>query len=152
MAIEEKRSIEEPIYIRNHDEYKFVCRYFINSGKTEEKLREEIGTVTFNKGYYVKNKGDIIGIFSSKNGPVIFKNNEQYLIEPGKTKMELSESMNGTSVFRLIINGLEVLTVTYEKSKFVNFDVWSDDEMVDFYLWLTNQQNEQKFYNFYTDR
>lgn len=151
MAIEEKRTVE-PIYIKNHDEYNFVCEYFPYLGKFEEKSRNEIGNVEFIKGYYVKNKNDIIGLFSSKTGPIIFRNSKQYLLKPGKCKMEISEQIDDIMIFRLVINGVEAFSVEYEKPKFVNFDPWSDEEMVDFYLWLTNGQSEENFYNFFTEK
>ena len=151
MVTEEKRTVE-PIYIKNHDEYKFVCKYFPSLGWFEEKLRDDIGAVDFNKGYYVKNKSDLIGMFSSEKGPIVFRNHEQYLLEPGKCKMELYESTMDVKVFRLVISGVEVFKVEYEKAKYVNFDPWSDEEMVDFYLWLTNGQDEQTFYDFFTEK
>ncbi|WP_196598135.1 hypothetical protein, partial [Pectinatus frisingensis] len=149
MVIEEKRTVE-PIYIENYDEYNFVCKYFPSTGGFEEKSRDEIGGVEFKRGYYVKNKDNLVGLFSSKIGPIIFINSKQYLLELGKSKMDICEKNGNVMVFRLVINDVEIFNIEYEKVKFVNFDPWSDEEMVDFYRWLTNGQNEQKFYDFFT--
>ena len=66
--------------------------------------------------------------------------------------MDICEKNGNVMVFRLVINDAEIFNIEYEKVKFVNFDPWSDEEMVDFYRWLTNGQNEQKFYDFFTEK
>lgn len=140
--------ILEPIYIKNHDIYKMICQYFPSTGKVKELLRDDIPNIKLSRGYYININDVLIGIFATKYGPVLFRNNKQFLLKQYNYKMELESSFN-SKIFKLIINDEKKFVVKYPKQKYVNFDVWTDEESVDLFLWLYKNQNKDDFHNFY---
>ena len=146
--VTQKEWILEPIYIKNHDIYNMICEYLPSTGKGRELLRDDITNIKLSRGYYVNINDVLIGIFATKNGPVLFRNNEQFLLKQYNYKMELERNLN-LRTFKLISNDKEKIVVKYSKQKYVNFDVWSDEESVDLFLWLYKNQNNDDFHNFY---
>lgn len=147
MAIKEKRTVI-PIYIENFDKHEFICEYHPSTGKYKERLRDEIGNNKLTIGYYVEVNDSVFGVYATTKGPVLFRNDNQVLLEQGKYHMNVFEKVN-KRIFHLIIDGKENFEVEYEKPKYVNYDVWSDENMVDFFFWLS-QKNQNKFHEYYT--
>lgn len=147
MATSEKRSVE-PLYIQMYPAKEWVCEYLPSKGSFNELKLSDTKVIT-SKGFYVKNEGTIIGLFASTEGPVIFKDDTQIPLELGKYNMELEEQ-GANRIFKLIVNGEEVFVIKYEKPRFANWDVWSDEETLDFFSWLYKNQNDDQFHRFYS--
>lgn len=147
MVNKEKWTIST-IYIENFDKHDFVCEYNPTTGVYKERLRDEISNNELTTGYYVKVNDSIFGVFATTKGPVLFRNDSQILLEQGRYHISVDEKLDKRR-FCLAINGQKKFEVEYEKPKYVNYDAWSDEEMVDFFLWLS-QKDQKRFHEYYT--
>lgn len=147
MDTKEKWTVS-PIYVENFDKHDFVCEYNPTTGRYNERLRDEISNKELTTGYYVKVNDLMFGVFATTKGPVLFKNDSQFLLEQGKYRMQVDKKLD-KNIFCLTINEKQEFQVEYEKPKHINYDAWSDEEMVDFFLWLS-QKNQKKFHEYYT--
>lgn len=147
MVIKEKWTMSS-IYVENFDKHDFVCEYNPTSGRYKERLRDEIDSLELATGYYIKINDSIFGVFATAKGPVLFKNSIQILLEQGKYHMNVTKKLS-KNVFCLIVDGKSEIEVEYETPKYINYDAWSEEEMVDFFFWLS-QKNQKKFHEYYT--
>jgi hypothetical protein len=147
MVNKEERTIS-PIYIENFDKHEFVCEYDPDTGMHKERLRDEINDNELTTGYYVNINNSVFGVFATSKGPVVFRDDSQFLLEQGKYHMDVVDKMS-KRIFQLTIDGTEEVEVEYEKPKYVNYDAWSDEELVDFFVWLS-QKNPKNFHEYYT--
>lgn len=143
MVSKEKR-ILEAVYIENFNVAGLVCEYQPSTGKYNEMSRNEHIDKQMNRGFYVNIDGTLIGVFESKCGPIFFRNNEQFSLKQGHYKMTWIEKTKERNHFSLEINGVQTFLIEYPKSKYIDFDCWSDEERVDFFLWLSKWQDEPK--------
>lgn len=138
------------IYLRNHDVHDFILAYSPERGQFEEKARAELGDdVSLSRGFYVNVKGVVIGVYASSRGPVLFHNNERFLLADEACRIELATGVDENQ-FILRWNGQEHLTIRYPRVKIKDFDVWSDEETVDFLLWLQQSVSQAQFFDYYT--
>ncbi|MEL7636061.1 MULTISPECIES: hypothetical protein [Sporomusa] len=147
MVIKEKRTVS-PIYIENFDKHEFICEYHPITGRYTERLRDEFSNNELATGYYVKVNDSVFGVFATSKGPVLFRNDSQFLLEQGKYHVNVIERL-GKRIFCLAIDGKGIFETEYEKPKYVNYDAWSDEKVVDFFLWLS-QKDQNKFHDYYT--
>lgn len=147
MVIKEKWIINS-IYVENFDKHDFVCEYNPITGRYKERLRDEVDKIELTIGYYTKTNDSLVGVFATDKGPILFKNDIQILLEQGKYQINIAEKLD-KRIFCLTINGKREIEVEYEKPKYVNYDAWSDEEMVDFFFWLS-KKNQKKFHEYYT--
>lgn len=148
MVIKEKWTLE-PIYIRNHDKYNVVCEYYPDTGDFREvELSKEIEGKLW-RGSYYKVDENIYGVFASAKGPFFFENNKKYLINKYDYKIEVQESKLNYKTFMLSINNVEEIKIDYPVMPAI-VDPWADEEMIDFFFYMSKVYSRQGFYENFT--
>lgn len=133
----------EKIYIRNHDSYAVVLEYMPGSGPVCQVERDKLPANIKTNGFYVEVNGVFVGVFASKDGPLFFYNKNEYLLsDPGYT----SEVHKKTDehIFVLKYKNEVCLSIRYLPVKYKNYDNWSDEITLDFFLWITDRLSSHR--------
>lgn len=136
-------------YLQNFEEYKYCCKYDIKNKSCEESLRTEIMESVLN-GIYVKVTGKFVGIFTSENGPVFFFDDKQILLNKNDYSINIISKSKEFNLFNLELSGNIIFSIEYQRQKYTDYDAWSSEEDVDFFLWLAKLQKTDRFYKSYS--
>lgn len=140
------------IFIRNHDLYAVVLEYQPTSGPIRQlernKLPDDLKT---EKGFYIEVSGISTGVFASKDGPIFFYGNKEYFLADKRFTTEVQKTEEEYT-FILKYNGEARVTIKYPPVKYKDYDNWSDEETLDFFLWLTDSltKNREQFVKYQT--
>lgn len=138
------------IYLTNHDVHALILEYVPETGKFREIPRQALPRgQSEGRGFYVSVNGAVIGIYASSKGPVCFRNEARFLLSDKGCQVELIEGAEENQFF-LRWKGKERISVRYPRVKFKDYDAWSDEEMLDFFLWLSRSVSKDQFFKYYT--
>lgn len=138
----------KPIFLRNHNVHKHILKYFPDSGQFEQVARSEL-EVQEARGFYVNVGSDFVGVYASHQGPTCFYNDRRFLLSDEACEVKLTTGKDKNH-FALFWNGVEQFSVHYPQVKMTNFGAWTDEEMLDFFLWLAHSVSQEHFYTYYT--
>ncbi|HMR99130.1 MAG TPA: hypothetical protein PKE62_07725 [Anaerolineales bacterium] len=138
------------IFIRNHDLYNVVLEYQLGVGPIKVQKRINLPPdVKTEKGFYVEVDTVFIGVFASKDGPVFFHNNEEYSLTDKRFKADV-QKRSDEYTFTLRQNNEARVIIKYPPVKYKDYDNWSDEITLDFFLWLTDSlSNDQEAFQKY---
>ncbi len=126
------------IYLENHDCFKLLLAYSPHSGSFEELERSMLpADVALWRGYYVNIGECICGYYATTEGPIFFCNEKRYLLTEQKYTAEVEIGIGG-NVFMLKYDGTPCVEIKYPSIKYKDYDNWSDDLTVDFFLWIAD--------------
>ena len=101
-----------------------------------------------NKGFtglYFKDENTFCALYPSKKGPKIFYKGDEYII---KKDLHISLHKRGDNrIFKIYDYNIEI---EYKESKYLNWDVWSDEIHIDLFFMIEKSYKIQEFYNKYT--
>ena len=94
----------------------------------------------------------MIGVFASTKRPVLFHNNEQYVLNPDHYEIKLFEleEITREKVFSVLKDGHEIINMKYPKVFGIDMDPWSSEEEIDFFFWIYKEYKKVDFYKYYT--
>ena len=138
-----------PIYIENFDSQSKICEYSSEARREIplEELKEQGAALT--KGAYVRNGERYIGVYASQQGPQFFVDALVYSLSEGNWDMEVSQD-GDRKRFRFLWQGKEVLNLNYHEPYGYGTHFAADEELVDFYLWMSKKKGSQRFITYYT--
>lgn len=141
------------IFIRNHDQHKYVCEYSVGTGACRELPREEMEAQDsqVSRGFYVRNGEHLIGVFASTEGPVFFINEKTYLLRERDWNMEVTQEQDEKR-FRFLWKSEEVLSLNYKDPYGVGTHFGADEEFVDFYTWIAQRKQSDRFVPYFTSK
>lgn len=134
------------IYIRNKISKEKYLRYSYEFGPIEEV---GVGSVLLNprvKSCYVKFSKGFLGVVGSISGPFFFINEHIFYF----SDLNWTVKVENKNVFYLFENGVEVFKEKYSSPPLDELDPWSDDESVDFFIWLEAKRNNEEFVEMWT--
>lgn len=132
------------IYINKMRHYPFVLEYQLEMGPIKQLLKTHLPADTeYNRGYYVEVNHVFIGLFSSKNGPVFFYDKKEYFLADENYTSEVQKNP-GEYIFSLKYKNEMCVEIIYPPAEDIDFDNWSTEENMDFFLWLTNALNTRR--------
>ena len=121
------------IYLRHHDIHKNILKYAPENGHSQELDRSELPREQeLARGFYVSIDDSMVGVYPSKDGPICFYNDQRFLLADDACQLVLVTGAEENQ-FILRWQDKERFCITYPKPKSVDFDPWSDEEMVDFF-------------------
>ncbi|NQX67320.1 hypothetical protein HQN90_14460 [Paenibacillus alba] len=135
------------IYLKNFKVEKYMCEYSIDLGVFREIALSDTMDIHITRGYYSRVGNTYFGVFATINGPFLFINNSIHRFD-SNVKINLIVGKNENEV--TFILGTTQFSMQYPREKFVNYDVWSDEEIVDFFQWIKIQSTSESFQNFYS--
>ncbi|MCC7119600.1 MAG: hypothetical protein IT310_13830 [Anaerolineales bacterium] len=129
------------IFIQHHDIHALILEYQPGVGPVDQVAREYIPmSAEIDRGFYVEVNEIFIGVFASKKGPVFFYDTREFFLADAKYKVKV-ERQAGEYIFTLKYNEKVCVNLKYPPVKYKNYDNWSDEDMVDFFLWLEKSLN-----------
>lgn len=137
------------IYLQNFESYKIICKYYEKTGKYKEIFKKNTYRDKIS-GVYVNVGEEIVGLYSSYDGPVFFRNEEKFILKDINYRIKVIDKTEKIKEFSLIIGEQKKISIEYYKQKYINYDPWSEEDDVDFFLWLEKKQKEKDFYDKYT--
>lgn len=97
------------------------------------------------KGSYFKDQNTFFAVYPTENGPYIFYKNRIYPIYKELTMiLEIDEVHRNFTVAEY---GIEI---SYQQSKYLGFDVWSEEMDIDLFYIITHSYKNDMFYSRYT--
>lgn len=125
----------------------FVCKGLdLLTMKEVEIMREK--QANFRRGYYINQKGQLLGIVATPKGPLLFCNGDNYLLKDNFKFHLLQNGKENTFLFTW--EGEIKLRIVYPRVLYRKDDHWVDDMNQDFFTWLVAAVKRKKFYSFYT--
>lgn len=132
------------IYIENYDHFALLLKYSPNNGAFEELRRSTLPPgIALWRGYYVTVNDNVYGYYATIEGPVFFHNKKRYLLTNPKYTAEVKIDSDENE-FILKYDGKPYVNVKYPPVKYKYYDNWSDDLMVDFFLWITDALSDHR--------
>jgi len=99
------------------------------------------------EGLYYPFEDGIFAIFVTKNGPMMYYNESEYVLTPD---LSISvKKMGDNRHFSIKEYGIEI---DYPTSKYIDMDVWSTEEDVDLFVNIANNYQSKEFYEKYTSK
>lgn len=136
-------------YIRNRNGESKALKYDPQSGPLLEVHLDGIKDKLRKKGCYVRHGDDFLGVIGTRNGPVLFVNDTIYPFSDSSWTPSI-EKKGTFNQFLIKENGNEVLRLNYSPSEVDELDPWSDEQSVDFYLWVVNKKQDDEFFEMWT--
>lgn len=122
-----------------------INEYCLLNTVTGEKRFLKKSTTSGFEGSYFKENNTFFAIYPTKDGPYIFYKNKNYPISPGLTIVLEVRGKNRT--FKIIEYNIEI---HYIESKFMGFDVWSEEIDIDLFYMITQSYKDNSFYTKFT--
>ncbi|MFP8965675.1 hypothetical protein ACKC9G_03730 [Pokkaliibacter sp. CJK22405] len=137
--------------LRNRDIYNYLLEYDNNLGPLREISAANTPDSNIEKkGTYIKLGADFFGIIASKNGPLFFANQQQFPIN--STELTFTHSRGEEQhTFTCHYQGKQIINLTYDRWDDIDIDPWSDEDFIDFFIWLTKSSKNHDFINQWTD-
>ncbi|MEY8200177.1 MAG: hypothetical protein RPS99_00005 [Gammaproteobacteria bacterium] len=140
------------MYLQNEAVFKTIAVYIKGDGVLKEISRDGVSKESIQRpGSYVKVNDKFFGAYGSKNGPVIFLEKQEFLLTDEKLKFE---HLRGEKQHHFIAtyDSEVVCDITYDHWEGIDFDCWSEEESIDFFLWLTQAQTNRDFIIMWTTK
>jgi hypothetical protein len=136
---------------RNRDVFNSVLEYDTSAGPLKEGSASNVQEERIAKlGNYIKLNGMYYGVYATPNGPCFFYQNDEFLInDPGSVFQHTKGDVQHN--FRFIYKGQVVIDLNYDHWDDLNIDPWSDEEFIDFFIWLTKVSSNQEIINMWTE-
>lgn len=136
-------------HIENYFIYKWLCEYDSEKGQLHELLRSKVSQPNIVKGFYARIDDHLIGVFSTKKGPILFLDQRQFEMKQGECQL-FFERKGEQNLFRLNFQGETVFKLLYDVPPVIPTNPYEDEESADFLLWLYNLSRKRGFYERYT--
>ena len=100
------------------------------------------------KGFFVRTTQGVVALIASSIGPLLLIGPNIYRLDQSSINIRLDDdsSKRVVSISRL---GELVFRYAYDKPSF-GYDLWSSEDMVDFFLWLSSNYRRPTFAQYYT--
>lgn len=113
-------------------------------GSHAVKRKDEV-KVNKTEGAYINKANNLIGVYASKTGPVLIINDDQYVLKNGNWEFDAKRITSEENVFTPTKDGVSVFELIYPTIEFVDYDPWSSEDDVDFFLWLSKSANRYSY-------
>lgn len=132
---------DDTIYLRHHDLADRLLAYETATGEFRELLRSRkpAGTHLW-RGFYLTLSDQVVGVYSTARGPVYFHDAERHILPRDKTTIAVTrDTQPGMNRFHLSVGDETLAHFDYTAPVFGQdpFDPYDDEEMADFFVWLT---------------
>lgn len=122
-----------------------ILEYCLLNTKTGEKIFYNEKRDNNFTGLYYKRNTIFFAIYPTELGPQIYYHGKEYLIHK-----DLSISLEKINKCRIFSIQDYNLTIRYEESPYVGFDIWSEEIDVDLFFLIKQQYKSDEFYKQYT--
>jgi len=96
-------------------------------------------------GVYFRNEKTFAAIYPTMNGPIFYYDCQEYQINKLlKISLQRNKKMRKFSICDYNIE------ISYSESKYIDFDVWSEEEDIDLFLMIAQNYHSDSFYQKFT--
>jgi hypothetical protein len=138
-------------FVRNRDVFNYILEYDTLAGPLKEVSASSVQEEKIAKlGNYIKFDGKYYGIYATENGPCFFYQGNKFLLnDPGvvfqHTRGGDQHHFRFTYIDKVIIN------LKYDHWDDLDIDPWSEEDFIDFFIWLTKSSSNQEFIKMWTE-
>ncbi len=141
------------VYLRHHDLVGRLLAYESATGEFRELLKVDrpVGEKLW-RGFYLTLSAHVVGIYSTARGPVYFQDAVRTPLSRARTRATVLRGVSpGVNRFDLEVAGETVARFDYTAPEFGQnpFDPYDDEEMADFFVWLTAGISNGSLFDFY---
>lgn len=138
------------LHLRNHDKFISILAYNPKSGNHIEFInKSSVQSDTWIGSYVRSADGTIVGIYASPHGPMLFYGKERFDLAL-KVHRATVNDIGDLRKFTLYNHEKPVLSILYNPPKYYDYDCWSDEATVDFFLSTKQALESEHFFDFYT--
>ena len=134
--------MDKIINISNIEVYEF-CKLNILTG--ERIFYNNYSKFDKFDGFYFKNEEEFFAIYASDNGPNLYYN---FRVYPLNKKLHITLKKMGD--WREFSIGEYNIHIRYRTSKYIGFDVWSEEEDVDLFYQIEQNYKNDDYYKKFT--
>lgn len=136
---------------RNRDVFNCILEYDTLAGPLKETSISSVPEEKIAKlGNYIKLDGKYYGIYATSNGPCFFYQDDKFLLNSLGVVFQHTRG-ESQHYFRFIYNGKVVIDLKYDHWDDLDIDPWSEEDFIDFFIWLTKSSSNQEFINMWTE-
>ena len=137
---------------RNRDIFNCILEYDTSTGPVKEVSASSVPEGEISElGNYIKLSGEYYGIYATKNGPCFFYQADRFLLNDLGTVFQHSRGEDKHH-FRFIHDGQVIIDLKYDHWDDLDIDPWSEEDFVDFFIWLTKSSSSQEFLSLWTEK
>lgn len=138
------------IILRNRDVYNSALQFDSERGPINEILSTEIpDQEIFKQGNYIKHGGHFFGIYATEIGPKFFRDYDSFLLNDPKL---IFQHIKGYPQhhFKFFYDEKELMSLSYDHWDDLDIDPWSDEDFIDFFIWITKSYKNPQFIHLWT--
>jgi len=137
--------------LRNRDAFNRILEYHTSAGPQKEVSPANVSEEKIAKlGNYIKLNDKYYGTYATPNGPCFFYQTDKFLLnDPGSEFLHFK----GTDRhhFKFKYNDKLIIDLEYDRWDDLDIDPWSDEDFIDFFIWLTKSSSNQEFIKMWTE-
>lgn len=144
-----ENKIMKHLFLRNYELASKTCHYDIDKGTFTELSSNQVEDSMVSRGFYALLNGTFVALFATEGGPGFLVNSSRYLLKKDSFQVTFCSGEEKNSL-EITIQNRKILSVSYDKSEYLDFDNWSTEEDVDFGAWLFDRHQNEQFITWYT--
>ncbi len=137
--------------IRNRDAFNCILEYDTSIGPLKEISAASVAEDDICKlANYIKIDGKYYGIYATANGPRFFYQNEEFPLNSLDSVLQHTKG-DEKHHFKFIYKQREVIDLDYDHWADLDIDPWSEEDFIDFFIWLTKSSSNQEFIQMWSE-
>ena len=137
--------------LRNRDVFNCILEYDTSAGPLKEVSASSVPEEKIAKlGNYIKLNGKYYGVYATPDGPCFFYQADKFLLNDPSSVFRHTRG-EGQHHFRFTYNDKVIIDLEYDHWDDLDIDPWSEEDFIDFFIWLTKSSSNQEFISMWTE-
>lgn len=138
-------------FLRNRDVFNCILEYDTSVGPLKEVSASTVSEGDVVKlGNYIKLNGKYYGVYATSGGPCFFYQEAKFLLNDPGCAIQHTKGEDQHN-FRLAYNEKLIIDLDYDHWDDLDIDPWSEEDFIDFFIWLTKSSSNQEFISMWTE-
>ncbi len=137
-------------FIRNRDSFNTVLQYDDVLGPIKELPASDVGvSQILELANYIKLNDKYFGLIASSEGPCLFVQKDKFPLNNIDIKV-FHRRGEESHHFKMERKGVIVIDEIYPRWQDLDIDPWSDEDFIDFFIFITNAARNPEFIQMWT--
>lgn len=138
------------LLIRNRDVFNSILEYDVSTGPLKEVAASSVSEGDVCKlANYIKLDDKYYGVYATVHGPCFFYQAHKFLLSDPAVTFEHVKGER-QHYFKFTHNDDVLIDLHYDRWENIDIDSWSDENFIDFFIWLTKASSNQEFIKMWT--